>query len=183
MSDLMEPITDARARQRAIQARCVHPSNTFVEFPREAIERSIPERFEQQVRRHPDRLAVQSWRQALTYAELDRAANRISRAVLAQRGEGSEPIALLFEHDAPMVAALLGVLKAGKFYVPLDTSHPPARTAYVLEDSQAGLLVTNSRHLPQAQAVARKGCQLLNVDELTSGPGRGAERMSTPQCG
>ena len=55
---------------------------------------------------------------------LNEAANRVAHAILAQRGTTEEPIALLLEHDAPMLSAMVGALKAGKIYVPLDRSHP-----------------------------------------------------------
>ncbi len=58
--------SQSRARQRAIHARCVHPTGVFVEFPPSAIEQSMAARFEQQARRHPDRLAVKTPGRQLT---------------------------------------------------------------------------------------------------------------------
>jgi amino acid adenylation domain-containing protein len=155
--------------QEAIRAKCFHPTGTFVEFPREEIEQSIPQRFEKIVRMYPDRIAVKTNTHEFTYDTLNRAANRIGHAILVRHGEGEEPIALLLENDGPMIAAILGALKAGKIYVPLDPSYPYARTAYMLEDSQAGLIVTNDRNLPLAKQLAGHGCQLMNVDELECG--------------
>src|SRR5262245_36694974 len=82
------------------------------------------------------------------------------------RGAGEEPIALLFEQGAPVIAAILGVLKAGKIYVPLDSSYPRTRTAYMLEDSGAPLLVTSTTNLPLARELAGRGCRLLDMDAL-----------------
>ena len=92
--------------QEAIRDKCFHPSGTFVEFPKEEIEQSIPERFEKIVRLHPGRLAVKMGERALTYDELNKVANQIARAILVRRGQGSEPIALLFEHGIEVVAAI-----------------------------------------------------------------------------
>jgi non-ribosomal peptide synthetase component F len=62
---------------------------------------------------------------------------------------------------------MLGVLKAGKFYVPLDPFYPRARIEYMLEDSQASVLVTNDGNLALARELANRiRCELLNVDEL-----------------
>jgi len=83
----------------------------------EEIECSIPERFERIARLYSDQIAVKAGDRALTYAELNRYANRIAWAIIEKRGPGSEPIALLFDHGIDVIAALLGVLKAGKFYV------------------------------------------------------------------
>jgi non-ribosomal peptide synthetase component F len=101
-----------------------HQAHAFVPFENTAINQSIAGRFEQQVAQHPDRLAVVSAESQLTYAELNQVANRIARAVLSHLGEGEEPVALLFEEGAFIIAAILGVLKAGKIYVPLDPAFP-----------------------------------------------------------
>jgi non-ribosomal peptide synthetase component F len=71
-------------------------------------EQSIPARFEQQVERYPAHLAVKSHSDTLTYAALNHTANRVAHAILARRGLGAEPIALLLEPGAPVLAAILG---------------------------------------------------------------------------
>ena len=139
------------------QVRRVHLINAFTRFEKEATEQSIPQRFEQQVSRYPDRLAVKTRSHQLTYAALNKVANRVARALLAQRGEGAESIALLLEHNASTIAAILGVLKAGKVYVPLDPSFPYARNAYILEDSQAGLIISNSKNRSLADSLSENG--------------------------
>ena len=149
--------------------RRVTPKNEFVEFRREEIEQSIPDRFEQQVRRHPDRMAVKTRRHRLTYAELNRHANALAHRLLERRGEASEPIAVLFDHDAPMVAAILGVLKAGKIYVALDPTFPEIRLARMLENAQPGLVVTADRMAPMARRIAGDSGRVLVVDPLAEG--------------
>ena len=104
------------AEQRRIRDRCYHPTGTFIEFEKDEIEQSIPDRFEQQVCKYPNRLAVKSRSYELTYDELNRTANRLARTILAECGEEQEQIALLLDHDLPIMVAILGVLKAGKVY-------------------------------------------------------------------
>ncbi|MGH7794216.1 MAG: non-ribosomal peptide synthetase [Candidatus Binatia bacterium] len=166
MPEFTENMKRLPPEQEAIRAKCFHPSGTFVEFRKKELEQSIPARFEQQVRRYPDRLAIKTRSHELTYDGLNRASNRVARAVLARRGTGEEPIALLLDQGAPVVASILGVLKAGKFYVPLDLSYPRARTAYMLEDSEAELIVTNTRNLSLAEKLARDRSRVMNLDEL-----------------
>ncbi len=166
MPEFTENMKRLPPEQEAIRAKCFHPSGTFVEFRKKELEQSIPVRFEQQVRRYPDRLAIKTRSHELTYDGLNRASNRVARAVLARRGTGEEPIALLLDQGAPVVASILGVLKAGKFYVPLDLSYPRARTAYMLEDSEAELIVTNTRNLSLAEKLARDRSRVMNLDEL-----------------
>jgi non-ribosomal peptide synthetase component F len=157
------------AEQLRIQAKCFHPSGTFVEFKKEEVEQSVPERFEQIVRRYPDRLAVKTKAQSLTYDELNKAANRMARAILTQRGEREEPIALLLDTDASMMTAMISVLKAGRFYVSLDPSQPRTRSFYILEDTRAGLIVTNAKHLAFAEELAQHELRVLDVDATDAG--------------
>ena len=168
MSDFSIHEIDLAARQPPGSDRRALATVPFVEFKREAIEGSIPDRFQQQVRRYPNRIAVKTRRHQLTYETLNQEANRVAHAILTQRGEGNEPIALLLENDAPMITTILGVLKAGKTFVPLDCSFPRARLTDILEDSGAGLIVTNNQNLAVAKEFARSGCELINVDAVSS---------------
>ena len=160
-----------KAATLAARAGSVAPRNEFVVFRKEEIEQSVPARFEEQVRRYPGRLAVRTARHELTYDALNRAANRVARAILERRGQGAEPIALLLEHDAPLIAAILGVMKAGKFYVPMDPSYPEARNRFILEDSGAGVVLTDDRNLPIAAALAGRKTPVLDVGAIASTPG------------
>ena len=148
------------------QVRRVHPTNAYIRFEKVETEQSIPQRFEQQVRRYPDRLAVKTKSHQLTYAALNKLANRVARVLLARRGERPESVALLLEHNASMIGAILGVLKAGKVYVPLDPSFPYARNAYILEDSQAGLIITNKKNRPLADSLSENRHSLIDIDEI-----------------
>ena len=152
--------------QAKIQARCCHPSARFVEFRAEDTAQSVPARFEQQVARHGDRPAISSATCELSYRQLDRLANQIARAILARLGDGNEPVAVLFEHDAAAIAAILGVLKAGKCYVPLDPASPAIRTAHLLADSGARLVVTGARCRSLAVEFAGDRLGLLDIDGL-----------------
>jgi amino acid adenylation domain-containing protein len=171
MVDLSRAVVALSRPKPSIQGRRVGPTNTFIEFKKENIEQSIPDRFEQQVDRYPNRLAVKAKSHALTYDTLNKVTNRVARAILAQRGEGEEPIALLLGHSGSAIIAILGILKAGKIYVPLDPSYPQARMTYMLEDSQAGLIVTNNKNLSLAASLAthratQNVCPVLNINEI-----------------
>jgi len=145
---------------------------SFAPFPRSDVEQSIPARFERQARMYPDRIAIEDPETALTYRDLNRLANRIARAVLALRGAGSEPVALLLRNGVPLVAAMLGVLKAGKFYVALDVSNdaaqPTPRMAAILAEIRPALLIAENPRMEQAEALC-SGIPLLNLDALEPG--------------
>ncbi len=127
---------------------------------------SLASIFEAQVDRYPDRTAVASGDSRLTYGELNQTANRIAQIVLARLGSGPASVALLFRPGASIVAAILGVLKAGKLYVALDPSYPPPRTAFMLEDCEAKLLLTDTRHVSFAKQLAQGGQEVVNCNDI-----------------
>ncbi len=157
-------LTEAERLQIAVENHRVAPTNTFVEFRKEDVEQSITERFEQQARRHPERTAVRTGAHSWTYERLAREADRAARAVLELAGSGPQRVALLFDQDAPMIAAILGSLKAGKTYVPLDPSYPTERLAYMLEDCGATVILTNDRNLPLAASLGEGRCAVASLD-------------------
>lgn len=167
----VQSVATLPADQQAIRAKCIHPTGTFLPFGLPAVDQSIPDRFEQQVSRYPDRLAVRTRHHAFTYAELNHEANDLAHALLTLRGPGSEPIALLLEKDALLIAAILGVLKAGKIYVPLDHTFPNARLHSILDDLQTGLIVSDNRHVRLVSELAVQRLQVINRDEIDASRG------------
>jgi amino acid adenylation domain-containing protein/non-ribosomal peptide synthase protein (TIGR01720 family) len=101
--------------------------------------------FEEQVDRAPDRLAVVAGDSRLTFRDLDIRANRLAHYLRAAGAGPEVPVALCLERSAEAVAAILAVWKAGAFYVPLDPTQPAERLAYLLEDTAAPVLVTDSQ--------------------------------------
>jgi amino acid adenylation domain-containing protein len=164
--------TDAETRKGPNSGRIpsanafTRPVNSVTRFEKREIEQSIPDRFAAQVRRYAKKTAVKSRNYEWSYAQLDQAANRVAHSILKQlpAQPQAERIALLFEHDAPMIAGLLGTLKAGKTYVPLDPSYPKHRLAHILEDSQASALLTNTRNVALAGELAGRELPLINID-------------------
>lgn len=152
--------------QEAIRGKCFHPSGIFVEFPEDEVESSMTERFEKMVRQFPERMAVETRRHRLTYGDLNRAANRTAHAVLSICGDKNRSIAVLMEHDAPVIGAIIGALKAGKFYVPLDPSLPYARSKFILDDVEAESIITNTSHLSLAKALMKAPSRLVNIDDI-----------------
>ena len=106
------------------------------------VERCLHELFEAQAERTPAAVAVVHGDERITYAELDRRANRLAYALRA-RGVGPEArVGILLERGPELVVAILATLKAGGAYVPLDPAYPPERRAYMLRDSGVRVLIT-----------------------------------------
>ncbi|MET9963049.1 amino acid adenylation domain-containing protein [Streptomyces sp. NPDC006326] len=103
---------------------------------------TVVRRFEERAAASPQAVALRTGSLVLSYAELNARANRIARRLIA-RGAGPEDlVALVLPRSAEMVAAMLGVLKAGAAYLPVDPTHPQARTATVLEDAAPAVVLT-----------------------------------------
>ncbi len=143
----------------------IRPLEPFTGFSVEDVEQSIAQRFEEQVRAHGSRLAIQAEQGSLSFAQLNGTANALARAILVRRGVGAEPIALLFDHGAGVVASILGVLKTGKFYVVLDASHPAERLRYLLTDSGAGLMIADRGNLTLARQLAGDAVEIVEFAE------------------
>jgi amino acid adenylation domain-containing protein len=164
MSDNHRMNSNLPPEQEAIREKCFHSTGTVVEFPIEDVETSIPARFEKIVRKHANRLAVKMGDESLTYDELNRYANRIAHTILDRRGPGSEPIGLFFDNSVDLIAAIFGVLKAGKFYVVLDPLFPEERLQHLLNDSGTKLVVTDRYHRNAASKLTGKDRALLTVE-------------------
>ena len=110
-------------------------------YPREQCVHAL---VEAQVRQRPEAVAVVAGAQTLTYAALNARANQLAR-YLQRHGVGPDVlVALCVERSVELVVGMLGVLKAGGAYVPLDPSYPPARLAFMLEDTAAPVLLTQA---------------------------------------
>ncbi|MEL5954365.1 amino acid adenylation domain-containing protein [Streptomyces sp. CLV115] len=104
--------------------------------------------FAAQVDRRPDAEALVCRRRSLSYAELDREANRLAQALIARGVRPQDPVAVLLGRDIEMTVALFGVAKAGAVYVPMDASYPQERLAYMFDDIAPAAVVSTGAELP-----------------------------------
>ncbi|KAA5844605.1 amino acid adenylation domain-containing protein [Pseudomonas chlororaphis] len=114
---------------------------------------SLIEIFEEQARKAPQAIALSAEGEPMSYAELNRRANRLARYLVSQ-GVGCEDIvALSLSRSAEMIVALLAVLKSGAAYLPLDPQSPSQRIAFIVADAQPRLLLTqkDARHCTDLQ--------------------------------
>ena len=151
--------------QEAIQATCFHPSGTFVEFPAEDVETSIPARFEKIVRTYPHRIAIKAGESTVRYDQLNVMANRVAGTVVGETSTHAGPVCMLIDNGPDLIATMLGIMKAGRFFIPVDASLPTARVATIVRDSQSRLLLHQKRHSLLAKEIAA-GCQLVEVESL-----------------
>ncbi|KJH70638.1 non-ribosomal peptide synthetase [Aliterella atlantica] len=126
-------------------------NNTEVVYPSEC----VCELFEQQVERTPDAVAVVFENQQLTYRELNAKANQLANYLQKLGVKPEVKVGICVERSLEMAIALLAVLKSGGAYVPLDPAYPQERLAFMLEDAQVSVLLTQQNvaaALPKHQA-------------------------------
>jgi aspartate racemase len=108
-------------------------------------ERCIHEVFEAETAKHPDSIALVFESKQLTFGEVNRRANQLARRLMACGVEADVLVGISLERSFEMIIAMLAILKAGGGYVPLDRSWPRERLAFMLKDTGASVLVTDSR--------------------------------------
>ncbi len=104
----------------------------------------LHELFAEHAQRRPDAVAVQCGDDQLTYAELDRRANQLAHELRRRDAGPGTLVGICVERSLELVVALLGVLKSGATYVPIDPGYPPERQAFMLADAQAPILLTQA---------------------------------------
>ncbi|GAA2581361.1 amino acid adenylation domain-containing protein [Actinomadura fulvescens] len=139
---------------------------------------SCLEEFGAWVRRKPDAEALVCRDRSLTYAELDREANRLAHTLIERGVRPQDPVAVLLGRDIEMTVALFGVLKAGAVYVPMDVSYPADRLGYMLGDIAPAAVVTTGDALAGlgGELPAARRTPVLRLDE----PGALSTRHTDP---
>ncbi|HVG44288.1 MAG TPA: amino acid adenylation domain-containing protein, partial [Longimicrobium sp.] len=140
--------------------------------PREAAGEAPHRRFERQAARRPEAVAVLSAAGAsLTYAELDARASAVARALRAAGAGPERTVAVLLEPSPEAVVALLGVLKAGAAYLPVDPAYPAERLAWLLADARPVAVVSDARCAGVLPADAPPVVRVDAVEATTAEPG------------
>ncbi|WP_405163134.1 amino acid adenylation domain-containing protein [Nocardia sp. NBC_01499] len=136
--------------------------------------------FERQAARTPDRVAVVGGNDGapVTFAELEARADRVAYALRASGIRPDDRVAVVLGRSTQLLAALLGVLKSGAAYVPIDPGYPVDRIRFLLDDSGAEVaLVDRDVRLPQLDG----GVRALFIDDVLAGPAGTPEAVGTDQ--
>lgn len=128
-------------------------NRTEAEYPRNAC---VHQLLEAQAQRSPQATAVEFGERSLTYLELNSRANQLARLLQKNGVRRESLVGLCVERSLEMIVALLGILKAGAAYVPLDPAYPRDRIQHVLEDAHVQLLITQSELLKQMPSSSAK---------------------------
>jgi amino acid adenylation domain-containing protein len=135
---------------------------TTTDYPRD---RTLHQLFETQVKESPQAIAIQSQSQSLTYLELDQQANRLAQYLQAIGIRSGMRVGLCIDRSirsnkldslVDLVLGVLGILKAGAAYVPLDPSYPQARLTFMIQDAALSILLTQSHLVPQLHLICKQ---------------------------
>ncbi|WP_045770811.1 AMP-binding protein, partial [Xanthomonas albilineans] len=130
-----------------------------------ADQRCLPSVFEQQAARTPQAIAVVDGQCTLCYADLDARANQLAHHLIAHGIGPEDRIALFLHRGVEVIVAILAVLKAGAAYLPLDPAYPAERLAFMLDDAQPRVLIT--QHALANAWQERDDITLLRIDTDT----------------
>jgi len=133
----------------------------------------IIDKFEEQIKKYPNYLAIKTMNDKFTYQELNKCANAVAREIL-DRCDGEvktfrERAALLFEHGSDMIIGKFGVLKAAKVYVPMNPTYPFGLLAYMLDNSEASFIITNDENEELANKLVEETeskAKVVNISKI-----------------
>ncbi len=164
------PIDTLQIIEEQERKRILHDfsSNADIEF----LEGNIINLFEQQVKQNPDQKAVVFNNESLTYSQLDSKSNQIAN-LLKQKGvDRNDIVALLLDRSSSMIVAIIGVLKAGAAYLPIDVQNPEDRIKFIIDDSKAKLIISQKDILdkfnPQIDAIDIYSGSIYETDDRKS---------------
>ncbi len=136
-------------------------NDTAADYPRET---GLAALFEAQAARRPHKIAVSFPGSQLTYQELNQQANQLAHYLRQLGIRHHTPVAIFLQRSPEMIVATLAIIKAGGAYVPLDPTHPAERLAFMLADTGAPILLTNSVLAAQISSHLPPQTHLVNLD-------------------
>jgi len=145
----------------------------FIPIDEAEFESSIPARFEAQVEKYPDNIAIKEETGSLTYSEYNAKANQLAHAILAHNGGSDTPVVVLAGYGSPALIAIMGVLKAGRPFVIIDPTNPEDRINEILIESNSNLIVTDNENYELSALLVNSKDEkienrIVNIDKVDS---------------
>ena len=136
-------------------------TDTFSTYPKD---KTINQLFEEQVNLYPSKIAAVFKDESLTYEQLNNKANRLARTLIEHGIKSNEPVGILADKSLEMIVGILGILKAGGGYVPLDPEYPERRLNFIIKDSGCKVLLIQEKYINQDFGEIKK----INLDAQAS---------------
>ncbi len=174
VADPMKPVsTYSLLGDSERQKLLIDWNQTETDYPRDLC---IHDLLQEQVKRTPNAVAVQFEDGSLTYRELDKRADELAKILIAQGVKSGILVGIFVKRSIEMLIGLLGVLKAGGAYLPLDPSFPSERLAFMVEDSGASIILTQTSLLAD---MPENKAQVLCLDALGQSPSTKRKKKSS----
>lgn len=132
-------------------------NNTKTDYPSD---KTIAQLFEEQVEKTPDNIAVVFEDKKLTYRDLNEKANQLARFLLANNAKIEDKICIILDKSLEMIVSILGILKIGATFLPIDLNYPKERIDYIISDANASILLTTQNLINRATDTVK----VLNVE-------------------
>lgn len=126
-------------------------------------DRSILMRFREQVASNPNKTAIKFEKSELSYKELDRKSNRVANFLISQNIGKNSLVPIVMERSLELSIAILGILKSGAAYVPVDPEYPQERIDYILKEVSPSVILTSSKFVNRLQPLS-KDTEICNLD-------------------
>lgn len=143
-------------------------NNTEKAFPSE---NTIPKMFEEAVASFPNNIAISSTDGEFTYSELNIQANKLANALIEKGLKKGDFVSIFMERSLETIISILGILKAGGVYVPLDPEHPEDRNTYIISDTKSPFILTKNLHLSKAKDLLSNSLsvkEIITIDNIHS---------------
>ena len=138
-------------------------NNTRTDYP---FDKSIVDLFEEQVLKTPDSIALIFEENQLTYRELDERSNRLAQYLRTKGVRDEMLVPVCMERSLELIVGILGIIKAGGVYVPIDPNYPEDRISFMLKDTGCPIVVTTSHH-SQHFDIETQSAEILCIDSMT----------------
>lgn len=149
---------DRNMYQKLNQTKTPYPEN-----------QTIHGMFEQAVNQFPDHPALASQQEEYTYAELNQRANQVAHLLLKKGLQKGDFVTIFMDRSLETIISLLGIMKAGGVYVPVDPDHPEERNSYIVEDTRSAYILTKKVFAEQAKHLSMA---ITSVKEIISIDGK-----------
>lgn len=143
--DILKDGNTAQAKENQL-------NQTFAAFPKD---KPLGHFISETAKKYPNRIAVSTASQQITYAELDQQSNQFAAKLMAEGVQVGHKVGLAVDRSVAMVIALTGILKCGAAYLPFDPTYPAERIKYMLDDGEAHYLIVAEAYQNQLQTQAK----------------------------
>ncbi|OXA38152.1 N-(5-amino-5-carboxypentanoyl)-L-cysteinyl-D-valine synthase [Folsomia candida] len=175
VTQLLWQIVDSPESKLVTKLNCLLPKHeslldgwnncTRQQFPRESTLHKI---FEQVAHKFPDKVAVTYENVSLTYAQLNKRANQLANYLKNLTTiRPNDKVALILNKNELMILSIFGVWKSGAAYVPVDPSYPDERIQFILKDTQAKIIITNSTSASRVQTLSCSDQCVIQIEEVS----------------